>query len=126
MPCAAIVPYAEVISSGETGCDPSVIEQTGSSGETIPSRCAARTTASGPTFTTSWAKIVFTELAVASMRLIVPADSSAELLTSQGWKFVEQRGSGMSSEGGPLNVDDIEMPCSIAAASVKGLKALPA
>ena len=42
------------------------------------------------------------------MRLIVPADSSAELLTSQGWKFVEQRGSVISSEGGPLKVDERE------------------
>src|ERR687886_2579030 len=60
------------------------------------------------------------------IRLIVPADSSAELCTSQGSLFVAQRRSVMSSPGGPLNVDESEIPFSIAAARVKGLKALPA
>src|SRR5205823_6056296 len=116
----------EVISSGDTGCVPSVIEQTAWSGDVMPMRCAHWTTSGGPTLRTSWAKIVFTEWAVASMRLIVPADSSAELCTSHGPLFVWQRGSVMSSPGGPLNVDESEMPFSIAAASVNGLKALPA
>ena len=62
MPRAARVAYADVISSGLTACVPSVIEHTGWSRERIPSRCAIRTTAGGPTRVTSCAKIVFTEL----------------------------------------------------------------
>jgi len=62
-----------------------------------------RTTASGPTCETSWAKIVLTENAVASIRFIVPAVSSALLCTSHGWAYgPSQRGSGMISSGGPL------------------------
>ena len=70
IPPAAIVAYASVISSGVTGCEPSVIEQTGSSLEWMPSPCAVATTCSGPTLVTSCAKIVLTECAVASIRFM--------------------------------------------------------
>ena len=77
MPPAASVANASVISSGETPSGPSVIEQTGFSGERIPIRCATATTRRGPTRVTTWAKIVLTEWAIACPRLIVPLDSSA-------------------------------------------------
>jgi hypothetical protein len=76
-PPAASVAKASVISSGETPSGPSVIEQTGSSGDWIPIRCATSTTACGPTFVTTCAKIVFTENAVACSSDIVPCASSA-------------------------------------------------
>jgi MFS family permease len=76
LPLAGLA-YESVISSGVTACDPRVIEQTAWSGEVIPIRCATGTTFAGPTLSTSCAKIVFTEFAVASRRFIVPAASSA-------------------------------------------------
>ena len=69
-PCAASVAYASVISSGLTGCVPSVIEHTGCSFVVMPILCATGTTFQGPTFATSWAKIVFTEFAVALRRFM--------------------------------------------------------
>ena len=65
------------MSRGTTSWVPRVIEQTGWSLDVIPIRLATSTTASGPTVVTSWAKIVLTEWAVASARLMVPPDSSA-------------------------------------------------
>ena len=63
-----------------------MIEHTGSSFDWIPSECAACTTSCGPffSFVTTCEKIVFTELAVASMRFIDPAASSAKLATCHG------------------------------------------
>ena len=62
--------------------EPSVIAHAGSKyrlprGVVIPSLAAVYMTFRTPTFAISWAKIVFTELAVASRRFIVPAASSA-------------------------------------------------
>ena len=76
-PWSAMVAYPSAISSGVTAWVPSVIEHTGSSGDRIPMSCAVAATLSGPTSSTSWEKIVFTEFAVASSRVMVPADSSA-------------------------------------------------
>jgi hypothetical protein len=67
----------------------------------IPRWCATACTFRTPTFAISWAKIVFTEFAVASMRFIVPASSSAKLCTSQGPLRVAHCGSVMKSSGGP-------------------------
>src|SRR4051812_37154645 len=90
---AARAALGAVISSGETGWLPRVIEQTGVGGDWMPSRRAVSTTAWGPICVTSWAKMVLTELAVAWVRFIVPAVSSALLWTSQSWPPVRQRGS---------------------------------
>jgi hypothetical protein len=54
-----------------------VTEQTSWSFDRIPIRCITSTTFDGPTTVTSWAKMVFTEWAVADASDIVPADSSA-------------------------------------------------
>ena len=54
-PRAANEAYASAISSALTPWVPSVIEQTGRSGEVMPSRWATVTTLSGPTSTESWA-----------------------------------------------------------------------
>jgi hypothetical protein len=64
------------ISSGETPSAPSVSAQAGTRWLVTPSRCAMATTFFTPTFAISWAKIVFTEFAVALRRFIVPACSS--------------------------------------------------
>ena len=77
MPREARVAYAPVISSGVTAWDPRVIEQTTWSGDRMPIRCMTFFTFDGPTWTTTWAKMVFTEWAMASRRVIVPLDSSA-------------------------------------------------
>ena len=69
--------YASVISSGVTDCDPRAIEHTAWRWLVMPMRCATSTTCFGPTWATSWAKMVFTEWAVALTRFIVPAASSA-------------------------------------------------
>ena len=90
------------MSRGVTAWVPRVMEHTGWSLDRTPIRRAVLATWSGPTSTTSWAKIVFTELARASLSAMVPADSSAKLLTSHGLYFSSrQRGSSMVTWGGP-------------------------
>ena len=67
----------------------------------IPRWCAIARTFVTPIFAMSCAKIVFTEYAVASRRLIVPAASSAKLWTSHGPLFVAHAGRDELSSGGP-------------------------
>ena len=125
-PPAASVANALVISSGDTPSGPRVIEHTGVSGERTPIRCATATMRAGPTRTATWAKIVFTDWAIACARVIVPLPSSAKLCTVHAPVALRHRRSGMVSEGGPFQTESSGMPASSAAASVKTLKALPA
>ena len=62
------MPYAEVISSGDTEEVPRVSGQTGASGLVMPIRWATRATRVGPTWSITWAKTALTESAVASQR----------------------------------------------------------
>src|ERR671937_1026046 len=121
MPRAARVAKAVVISSGETPSGPRVIEQTGFSGERIPILCATSTTCAGPTRITTWAKIVFTEWAIAWASDMVPAFSSAKLWTIHGPFALRQRRLGIVRDGGPCQTEFSEIPCSMAAVNVKTL-----
>ena len=76
-PLAASVAYAFAISRGVTPWEPSVMEQTACSRDVMPMSWAVMTTFEGFTTVISCAKIVFTECAVASRSVMVPADSSA-------------------------------------------------
>ena len=77
-PRAASVAKASVISSGETPSGPEGRSSRPAPAATrMPIRCAASTTACGPTFMTTCAKIVLTENAVAWSSDIVPCASSA-------------------------------------------------
>ena len=78
-----------------------MIEHTDCSLLRMPIWVATCATLLGPTSSTSWAKIVLTEWARESSTLIVPADSSAKLLTCQGPFGPWHRGSAMVKDGGP-------------------------
>ena len=106
MPPEAKVAYASVNSSGVNPTEPSVIAHAclkygPPALSVIPRWFAIAWTFLTPTTEMSWAKIVFTEYAVALSRLMVPAVSSAKLWTSHGPLFVAHAGSVIKSSGGP-------------------------
>ncbi len=70
MPRAASVAYASVISSGLTGCVPSVIEQTGCSGRRDPHPVRGRNHVRGPDLVGELGEDRVDGVAVASSRFM--------------------------------------------------------
>src|SRR5665647_1030999 len=100
MPPAAIVAYADAISSGVTPIEPSVIEGTASRGsssdERTPSFCAIVTMFAGPTSSARRAYTVLSDCSVAFATEMLP-----EYVCSYVWTFHAQFGSfGLHVESG--------------------------